>query len=284
MPPKLPTGNRLVYPSVTSRRTVTGTASEEKVQELVHTLLWTDMSNTLRPARSIVRRLGVLTAAAGILATSLAAGSGASAQSPDDFGGKFPGAPIPIDPIIIDDGIKLPTIPKLPAFPLPCFGWWCDIPLQPLPDYTTSYDYISSSNSWFEGQKAVPYYVTIHNIGAGNPGAVWSTFASQDGEILGITAARPDFQAERVSDTARWSAPFATSYLDDAWVVADTDGMDTGYANRMYVQVWMAGWDRPSLTVSANEHVGVDQLGALTPANYRHNEVTRTNNRITFTL
>jgi hypothetical protein len=46
----------------------------------------------------------------------------------------------------------------------------------------------------------------------------------------------------------------------------------------------MAGWDCPELIVSANDHIGGEDLGALTPFNYRHIEATRNNNRITFSL
>ncbi len=255
------------------------------------------MSNTHRPARSIARRLGLLAATAGILTTSLAVGSGASAQTPDDFGGKFPGAPIPIpkpiptDPIIIKD-IKLPKIPKAPRIPLPCFGWWCDVPLTPvaLPDYVSSFDAISAVNGWYEGEKAVPYYVKVNNIGNADPGAVWTTLASPNGEILAVEPVgtwRTEIVAQPVSWTARWTAPLATEFLDGAWVVQDTNGIPagSGYAEMVYVRVWMAGWDRPELIVSANDHVGVEELGALIPFEpYRHDEVTRDNNRISFSL
>jgi hypothetical protein len=56
MSSKLPVGNRCVYPSVTSRRTVTQRVHRETVQEVSREPLWTDMINTLRPARSITRR------------------------------------------------------------------------------------------------------------------------------------------------------------------------------------------------------------------------------------
>lgn len=42
----------------------------------------------------------------------------------------------------------------------------------------------------------------------------------------------------------------------------------------------MAGWDRPGLIISANDHVSVEVLGALTPIPYRHDEVTPANNKI----
>jgi hypothetical protein len=252
------------------------------------------MSNLTDPARPLTRRrshhLARLVVAAGVLAASLAVGSAASAKTPDDPGKGLPGAPLPFEPIVVDD-IKLPSIPRTPSIPLPCFGWWCDTPLVPLslPDYATSFDNISSSNSYYQGIRAVPYYVTIRNVGSSNPGAVWSTFASPDGEILGIEPVgsyRTDIAAAPAADTARWSAPFAISYLDDAWIVQDTDGIPPGfgYNDKVYVRVWMAGWDRPELIVSANEHVGVDYLGALTPASYQHDEVTRSNNKISFHL
>lgn len=252
------------------------------------------MTKHTRSARSIpcnLRRAATVAAvAAGVLASSLAVGTTALAQSPNGPGKRFPDAPIPFDPIVADD-IKLPPIAKSSWFniPLPCFGWWCEIPLLPLPDYEASFDNISSLNGWYEGQRAVPYYVSINNVGNGDPGAVWTTLASRDGEILGVEPVgswRTDISAQPVAWTARWTAPHATSFLDDAWVVQDTNGIpaDSGYADKVYVRVWMAGWDRPELIVSANEHVGVDQLGALTPSNYRHNEVTRSNNRIEFNL
>lgn len=250
------------------------------------------MSNTTqsaRPTRSITRRLGLLAAAAGILTTSFAVGSGASAQSPDDFGGKFPGVPIPVAPKLPAPTIKLPTIPKNPTLPLPCFNWWCTTPVFQLPDYEASFDPIPAQNGWFEGQKAVPYYVTIRNIGSSNPGAVWSTLASPNGQILGVENVKSwqtDISAQPVSDTARWSAPNVIRFLDDAWVVRDSNGIPTGYAYNdvVYLRVWMAGWNRPELIVSANDHAGVEELGALTPTNYRHTETTRDNNRITFHL
>jgi hypothetical protein len=251
------------------------------------------MKHPTSPARPIAH-LGRLAVAAGVVAASLAIGSAASAKSPNDAGRYLPSAPIPFNPI--DVGDKLPSLPKSPSFDLPsfepqlpCFGWWCTTPVFLLPDYESSFDYISSSNSYFNGARAVPYYVSIRNIGKANPGAVWSTFASPDGQILGIepvSSWRTDISAAPVSDTARSSAPLAFSYIDDAWVVEDSDGIPAGYGynDKVYVRVWMAGWDRPELIVSANEHVGVDYLGALTPVNYQHTEVTRTNNKISFTL
>ena len=264
------------------------------------------MSNLTSPARTLPRTLpqtrtrtitrgfGRLAVVAGVVTASLAVGAAASAKSPDDSGKGLPGTPVPFEPI--DIGNKLPSLPKGPSFDLPsfgpqlpCYGWWCNNPVFLLPDYESSFDPIPSSNSYYNGVRAVPYYVSIRNVGFSNPGAVWSTFASADGEILGIEPVgsyRTDVTAARVADTARWAAPFAVSYLDDAWVVQDSNGIPTGnaYADKVYVRVWMAGWDRPELIVSANEHVGVDQLGALTPAGYQHAEVTRTNNRISFHL
>jgi hypothetical protein len=242
------------------------------------------MSNQLRPTRSITGRLGLLAAAAGILTTSLAIGSVASAQSPDRFAEKPP-APAPI---VVDD-FKLPTISTVPSIPLPCLGWWCNISFQPLPDYVAGYDAIPEVNRWYRGRKAVPYYVRINNIGNADPGAVWTTLASPDGEILAVENVqtwRTDISVEPVSRTARRTAPFAASFLDDAWLVQDRNGIPahSGYADMVYVRVWMAGWDRPELIVSANDHVGVEELGALTPTGYRHHEVTRANNRVTFAL
>lgn len=258
------------------------------------------MQNLTSSTRSLTRHLGRFAVAAGVVAASLAVGTGASAQSKGDYGKGLPGAGIPSDSIplvpIDTDKFDLPSIPKGPSFDLPsfepqlpCFGWWCNTPVFSLPDYETTFDAISSTNQYFNGVRAVPYYVSIRNIGFSNPGAVWSTFASADGEILGIEPVgswRTDIVAAPVSDTAEMAAPFAVSYLDDAWVVHDTNGIPTGnaYADKVYVRVWMAGWDRPELIVSANEHVGVDYLGALTPVNYQHAELTRSNNKISFNL
>ncbi len=256
------------------------------------------MKNLISPARSS-SRLARLAVTAGVLTASFAVGSAASAQSPDKSDKGVPDAPVPFEQIPFEKdaiGDKLPTLPKGPSFDLPsfepqlpCFSWWCDTSPFVLPDYESSFDNVSSTNSYYNGAKAVPYYVSIRNIGLTNPGAVWSTLASPDGEILGVEPVgswRTDITAAPVSDTARSSAPLAFSFLDDAWVVQDSNGIPTGYgyADKVYIRVWMAGWDRPELIVSANEHVGVDYLGALTSVNYQHTELTRTNNKISFTL
>lgn len=252
------------------------------------------MSN-LQTSPATTTRLGRLALAAGVLAASLAAslavGSAASAKTPDDGGKQLPSPQLPFQP-----AEKLPSKPDLPAFdipgfdiPLPCFGWWCHTPVFLLPDYETSFDNVSSANSYYNGVPAVPYYVSIRNIGMTNPGAVWSTFASPDGEILGIEPVgswRTDIVAAPLADTAEHSAPLAFDYIEDGWVVQDTNGIPTGsaYADKVYVRVWMAGWGRPELVVSANDHAGVEHLGATTPVGYRYAEVTRDNNRISFTL
>lgn len=246
------------------------------------------MTNTTKSAStsalvtSVTRHLARIAVAAGVLASSLAVGATASAQSPDK---NIP--PITTDATIDGPTIKnLPTIPRFDPPPLPCWSWWCDVPLR-LPDYDVTSDYVPGARGYFEGQKAIPYYIKIRNIGNADPGAVWSTLASPDGEILAVqpvSSWRTDIVAEPLSSTARWSAPHAIGYLDDGWVVHDTNGIPTGYgySDQVYLRVWMAGWDRPELIVSANDHAGVDFLGAVVPSYRPHAEVTRDNNRDSF--
>ena len=231
--------------------------------------------------RQLIRVAASLAAAAAVLVPSLADGTIASA-------GGFEPPPIDlpkIDRPILDS--KIPITPFDPV-PLPCLGWWCTTPsifLQP--DYVASFDNISSETRTYDGEIATPYYVTIYNKGFSNPGDVYSTIAARGGKVLaieGVHTAYPDLQTGPVSDTATTSAPFAVSFLDDAWIVHDTDGYDVGYSNRRYLRVWVTGTGDAELVVRVNEHVGADLLGSPGLAGYRRAEITRSNNTVEFTV